>query len=240
MERLALSLIERCDPEAYRYAQHSRWLSGLILTTSLNAHSLGSSENIVDVFFYGARGSESQRTEFPCISHTDPGFLTLIFPHSPGLEVKTRDGEWLSLNLGPQDLAMVVGTAWTRLTDTGGFPGCYHRVRHLPSSNSPEIDPTHRSSFTFEVPTSLFFFHSCSGATEQGRGDGPGGGHEAICAAEHRAKAQAHATVAILWRSLPFQQTNNFLFRLPLSDSRLHSLADKTLSLVCLCVCTYA
>ncbi|XP_060211150.1 probable 2-oxoglutarate-dependent dioxygenase AOP1 [Lycium barbarum] len=60
--------------------------------------------------------------------HTDSGFLTFIFQNSVnGLEVQTKNGEWIDVNIAPNSLVVIVGDSFMAWTN-GRLHSPVHRV----------------------------------------------------------------------------------------------------------------
>lgn len=111
--------------------------------------------NMVDAFLYmpPVVDEPCEPYEIPCSAHVDPGFITAIMESTPGLEV-FHDHKWRLLKMGPNQVAVVVGSAWPFLQGGAGVKGCCHRVRWLDTETSTCASPPFRSSFTFEVRAS--------------------------------------------------------------------------------------
>ncbi|KAJ8555106.1 hypothetical protein K7X08_012602 [Anisodus acutangulus] len=60
--------------------------------------------------------------------HTDSGFLTFILQNSVnGLEVQTKNGEWIDVNIAPNSLVVIVGDSFMAWTN-GRLHSPVHRV----------------------------------------------------------------------------------------------------------------
>lgn len=78
---------------------------------------------------YPAPDATSPLDQFGVAEHTDFGCMTLLYQHTPGLEVLSRQGKWLSV--APQEGTLVVniGDLLERWSN-GRLPSTRHRVRN--------------------------------------------------------------------------------------------------------------
>jgi len=77
--------------------------------------------------------------------HTDSGMITISVQDSPGLEVRTRDGQWRVVD--PPDGTLVVFTGeLTALWSHGYYPACVHRV------SNATLKDARISAITFFIP----------------------------------------------------------------------------------------
>ena len=80
---------------------------------------------------------EHQELPAPCPAHEDTGLLTAIYP---ALQVQLRDGNWRNIELGEDEVALIVGRALSAIS-RGRVPACTHRVRAVsPSRASLVLD----------------------------------------------------------------------------------------------------
>ena len=100
----SISELERAAEQA------ARVLEGVI------TGDVPSGASVLDAFLY------MPTSEMACPAHTDPGIISVIVDNSPGLEVQGRDGEWVSIELKRDEVAILAGR---QLAST--LP-CVHRV----------------------------------------------------------------------------------------------------------------
>ena len=128
-------LLPGFKPTMLAYYQAMEDLGGSLLP--LYARALGLAPDYFDGMFTDPHwltrnvrypAVEAEEDEFGISPHTDHGFITLLpIPEIPGLEVKTRDGDWITA--GYVDGAMIVNSGdfmqkWTN----GRFIATPHRV----------------------------------------------------------------------------------------------------------------
>lgn len=106
---------------------------------SLDCHSQ------LDAFWYPGeqRWEElhaADKLPAPCPAHEDAGLLTAIYDDHPALQVRLRDGSWRNVELGEDEVALVVGRALSAIS-RGRLPACTHCVRAVaPSRTSLVLD----------------------------------------------------------------------------------------------------
>ena len=99
----------------------------------------------LDAFWYpGRRRWEelhvADELPAPCPAHEDAGLLTAIYDDHPALQVQLRDGNWRNIELGEDEVALIVGRALSAIS-RGRVPACTHRVRAVsPSRASLVLD----------------------------------------------------------------------------------------------------
>ncbi|XP_072980202.1 probable 2-oxoglutarate-dependent dioxygenase AOP1 [Typha angustifolia] len=121
------------------YAKHLQELEQMIGRMVLQ--SMGLEKHYVshiESLEYSVRLSQygvplDQETKIAMRPHLDPTMITIVCQHQVGgLEVQTKDGEWIHVQPSPNSFTVVVGEAFAVLTN-GRLQPCLHRVR--PTSN---------------------------------------------------------------------------------------------------------
>nr|XP_019703879.1 probable 2-oxoglutarate-dependent dioxygenase AOP1 [Elaeis guineensis] len=70
-----------------------------------------------------------QETKIAMVSHVDPNMMTIICQHQvKGLEVQTKDGEWIDVEPLPNSFTVVIGEVFEAWTN-GRLQPVHHRVR---------------------------------------------------------------------------------------------------------------
>ena len=85
---------------------------------------------------------EHQELPAPCPAHEDTGLLTAIYDDHPALQVQLRDGNWRNIELGEDEVALIVGRALSAIS-RGRVPACTHRVRAVSPSRAILVLETH-------------------------------------------------------------------------------------------------
>ncbi|MEZ5741637.1 MAG: 2-oxoglutarate and iron-dependent oxygenase domain-containing protein [Burkholderiaceae bacterium] len=78
---------------------------------------------------YPAPPADAAPDQFGVAEHTDFGSITLLYQHTPGLEVLGRDGEWIAAPPIDGTLVVNIGDLLERWT-AGALPSTRHRVRN--------------------------------------------------------------------------------------------------------------
>ena len=115
------------------------------------AVSLGADANFFEPYYQSSmlRGqlihyppTEGGKDDFGVAPHTDFGCITLLLQSTPGLEVLTSSGEWISAPPIAGTLVINVGDLLERWTD-GRLPSTRHRVRNLTGADRYSIAMFH-------------------------------------------------------------------------------------------------
>jgi isopenicillin N synthase-like dioxygenase len=92
-------------------------------------------------------------------AHEDINLITLLIgASSPGLEVKTRTGDWLPVTTAPSEIVVNVGDMLQRLTNYR-LKSVSHRVTNPPASAEASAGKPAANSTRFSIP---FFLHPVS------------------------------------------------------------------------------
>ena len=59
--------------------------------------------------FYPEQQGTLQEGQYRASSHTDYGALTILYSTGPGLQVQTRDGEWIDIDIKPNEFVVNIG-----------------------------------------------------------------------------------------------------------------------------------
>ncbi len=78
---------------------------------------------------FPAPGADVKEDQFGVAAHTDFGSITLLYQHTPGLEVFTRDQQWVAVPPVPDTLVVNIGDLLERWTNSE-LPSTRHRVRN--------------------------------------------------------------------------------------------------------------
>lgn len=78
---------------------------------------------------YPAPAASVPQDQFGVAPHTDFGCITLLYQHTPGLEVRARDGQWITVPPRPGTLVINIGDLLERWSN-GSLPSTVHRVRN--------------------------------------------------------------------------------------------------------------
>lgn len=78
---------------------------------------------------YPAPETGDPQSQFGVAPHTDFGCITLLYQHTPGLEVQGRQGQWLQVPPSPGTLVVNIGDLLERWSN-GSLPSTRHRVRN--------------------------------------------------------------------------------------------------------------
>lgn len=125
-------------PAVLEYLQAACNAGDLVLRAI--AHMVGASEDFFvsrydrpmargQLNHFPAPQSDGPEDQFGVAAHTDFGSITLLYQHTPGLEVLTRDQQWVPVPPLPDTLVVNIGDLLERWTDSN-LPSTRHRVRN--------------------------------------------------------------------------------------------------------------
>ncbi|CAI9753675.1 unnamed protein product [Fraxinus pennsylvanica] len=87
---------------------------------------LGSISYLLRLIKY--RGPEINGTNLGIVPHTDKSFMSILHQHQvKGLEIKTKDDEWMAIDPYPSSFVVMAGDAFMAWTN-GRIEPAYHRV----------------------------------------------------------------------------------------------------------------
>jgi isopenicillin N synthase-like dioxygenase len=129
---------------------------------------------------YPAPLPEHPQDQFGVAPHTDFGCITLLYQHTPGLEVRSLDGRWLAVPPQPGMLVVNIGDLLERWSN-GTLPSTVHRVRNQTGDSRYSIAVFYDPSATAVIDPRDFGF----GATDTLNGKSTSPAFEPVTASEH-------------------------------------------------------
>lgn len=122
---------------AYTFSKHMQDLAEMMQWMVLESFGLEKYAHLhIDPKLSGLRMSEYgtplfENQETGMSSHTDRNMFTIICQHKvEGLEVETKDGQWIHVVPLPNSFSVVTGDAFTAWTN-GRFQRPFHQVRMM-------------------------------------------------------------------------------------------------------------
>ncbi|MGC1441023.1 MAG: 2OG-Fe(II) oxygenase family protein, partial [Burkholderiaceae bacterium] len=87
---------------------------------------------------YPAPPEQAPDDQFGVAPHTDFGCITMLYQHTPGLEVQSRSGQWIAVPPIPGTVVINIGDLLERWSN-GRLPSTKHRVRNLTGASRYSI-----------------------------------------------------------------------------------------------------
>ncbi|KAL6200209.1 hypothetical protein ACLB2K_029991 [Fragaria x ananassa] len=88
-------------------------------------------------------------------SHTDKNFTTIVAQHDVGgLEVQTKDGDWISVESAPSQFLFMAGDG-LQVWSNGRVKACHHRVKHCEDKTRYSLAMFTFNNGVFQVPKEL-------------------------------------------------------------------------------------
>jgi isopenicillin N synthase-like dioxygenase len=161
--------LEQFRPAVLDYLQAAGEAGNIVLQAI--AHMIGANDNFFEAHYdrpmargqlnhYAAPGASATPDQFGVAPHTDFGAITLLYQHTPGLEVFARNEQWVAVPPIPDTLVVNIGDLLERWTN-GQLPSTRHRVRNQTGSSRYSIAIFYDPSPTAVVnPAQLGFTES--------------------------------------------------------------------------------
>ncbi|BFG30132.1 hypothetical protein CerSpe_164060 [Prunus speciosa] len=116
--------------------------------------SVGSSNgHLLRFIKYTVPEDNDTTLRFP--SHTDINFTTIVVQHDiPGLEVKTKEGDWIDVECAPSQFEFMAGDG-LQVWSNDRVKACHHRVKHSGNKTRYSIGLFTFNNGIFQVPEEL-------------------------------------------------------------------------------------
>lgn len=107
-----------CSESSYSFAKKVAELENMVVKMLFGSYGvekysedhIESSTYLLRLLKYRAPEMNESNMAFP--SHTDKSFLSILYQnHVSGLEIKTRDGDWIDVKFPPKSFVVMAGDA---------------------------------------------------------------------------------------------------------------------------------